>query len=132
MRATNIEKRNILHGEKSRTMSESPAFNLLTSHAYPEVAAALAARREAAVRALYETIVRKTVPKADDLTINQLRDDLPRIIDYLADMMATAAQRGAREFFEATAKHGLVRYYQNFDPQRDADRIQPASAPDIC
>jgi signal transduction histidine kinase len=95
-------------------MSESPSFNLLTSRAYPDVAAALRARLERAVRR-YETIVRQTVRKADELTINQLRDDLPRIIEHLAETMATAGERSTHEFFDATAKHGLVRYYQNFD-----------------
>jgi signal transduction histidine kinase len=95
-------------------MSESPSFTLLTSAAYPDVAAALRARREAMVRR-YETVVRETVAKADQLTINQLRDDLPRILEHLAGTMATAAERTARDFFDAALKHGLVRYYQNFD-----------------
>jgi signal transduction histidine kinase len=95
-------------------MSESPAFNLLTNQAYPHVAAALKARGEATVRR-YETIVRQTVPRADELTISQLRDDLPRILEYLADTMATAAERSAREFFDVTFEHGLVRFYQNYD-----------------
>jgi signal transduction histidine kinase len=95
-------------------MSESPSFTLLTSAAYPDVAAALRARGESII-GRYEVIVRQSVPKSDSLSGNQLRDDLPRIIHYLAEMMATATKRSAREFFDATIKHGLVRFYQNYD-----------------
>src|SRR5438270_10024844 len=92
----------------------NPAMDLLTARPFPEVAAAL---RVCLPRLLerWQVLVRQNLPKADELTFAQLRDDLPEVIEQLAKALETAAPRHMREFYDITALHGVVRFHQSFD-----------------
>ena len=63
-------------------------LDLLTYHAFPHLAAALRARSDVIIQA-WENAVRQTLPAADELTLQQLRNSLPSVLEEMADAFAS-------------------------------------------
>jgi signal transduction histidine kinase len=95
-------------------MEPRPLLDLLAGRAFPELAAALRMGRDAIVRQ-WEGICREVIPKADQLSEPQLRDDAPKVLDHVADALESDRARHTDDLVDVTAEHGLVRYQQNFD-----------------
>ncbi len=88
-------------------------LNLLGDAEFPELASAL---RSCAPKALarWESVVCEVLPKADELTFTQLRDDMPQVLKRVAE---TLEQKGTRldKLLNATACHADVRFDQRYN-----------------
>ena len=94
-------------------MAERPIVDLVDARPFPELAAAL---RECAPEALrrWEAMVREVLPVADGLTFDQLRDDMPDVLEQMAASLESDHRAQTQELLKAVPKHGVVRYHQSF------------------
>jgi hypothetical protein len=90
------------------------AMELLASRAFPELASAVRAVISSAAAA-WEKGVRDTLPAADRLTMDQLRDDLPQILSYVADALESTRRYETDLLAYIAPRHGSVRYEQGFN-----------------
>lgn len=58
--------------------------------------------------------VRSMLPAADELTMKQLRDDLPELLDHITNRLAQADLGSQESLDKASPKHGKVRFDQNY------------------
>jgi signal transduction histidine kinase len=93
-----------------------PTVDLLATRPFPKMAAALTARKGRVLRR-WENAVRKLLPQADDLTLSQLRDHLPQILDQTVDALAANHASPLNELVEMTKSHGTLRFHQQFNVQ---------------
>lgn len=90
-----------------------PIVDLLTNRKFPEIAAALRARSTYVVLE-WETMVREVLPSADRLTFDQLRDDMPNVIERMARALESDRPSRTEELLDVLPKHGEVRFHQSF------------------
>ena len=93
-----------------------PTVDLLATRPFPRIAAALRARKARVLRR-WENAVRRLLPHADSLTLNQLRDHLPQILDQTVDALASSHASPLNELVEMTRSHGSLRFHQQFNVQ---------------
>ncbi len=91
----------------------SPAIDFLSSHAFPELAAAVRAVI-ASTAVSWERAVRAALPSADGLTVEQLRDDLPKVLNYVADALQSTQRYAINSLMDIAPTHGGVRFDQGF------------------
>jgi signal transduction histidine kinase len=91
-----------------------PPMNLLAVAAFPDLAAAVR-ERQAAVTKRWEQIVREVLPKADELTFNQLRDDIPRVLTQIADALQREGSRHVDNLLTTSEAHGRIRFHQSYN-----------------
>jgi signal transduction histidine kinase len=92
---------------------EQPSLELLSGRAYPEVARALRGTMEAVIRR-WEKVVREALPSADPLTYEQIRDDLPNVLEQAAKALESDQPFATRKLEEVAPKHGETRFHQHF------------------
>jgi len=95
-------------------MEQQPLPGLLAGRAFPELASVL----RAAIPGLlsrWEALVRQAMPEARRLSPLQLRDDAPRVLEFVAGSLGSDQPRHTDEFFNASIAHGAVRFSQNFN-----------------
>jgi len=92
----------------------TPAMNLLIGRAFPELSQAVRASASNAVAA-WEHAVRDSMAVASKLTMKQLRDDLPKIIQWVGDALESDQPYATIALAEAAPCHGSVRYDQGFN-----------------
>jgi signal transduction histidine kinase len=80
------------------------------------MATALRARTGRVLRR-WENAVKKLLPHADALTLSQLRDHLPQILDQTVDALAANHASPLNELVEMTRSHGSIRFHQQFNVQ---------------
>jgi signal transduction histidine kinase len=92
---------------------EHPPLDLLTQRSFPDLAAAL---RECAGRVLerWERRVREVLPTADELTLSQLRDNLPGALDGMAEALAADQPEPTDELISNSNEHGAARFHHNY------------------
>lgn len=94
-------------------MESQAIVDLLTTRTFPELATALRAQaREVFVG--WETLVRQTLPRADQLTFEQLRDDVPDILEQIARSLESNRRRNVGELLALAPMHGVTRFHQSF------------------
>lgn len=96
--------------------ANDPTVDLLATRPFPKLAAALRGRKGRVLRR-WENAVRKLLPHADALTLNQLRDHLPQILDQTVDALAASHASPLSELVEMTRSHGSLRFHQQFNVQ---------------
>jgi signal transduction histidine kinase len=96
--------------------ASDPTVDLLATRPFPKIAAALRARKGSVLRR-WESAVRKLLPHADALTLNQLRDHLPQILDQTVEALAACHASPLNELVEMTRSHGSMRFHQQFNVQ---------------
>ena len=96
--------------------SADPTVDLLATEAFPRIAAALKARKGRVLRR-WEDEVRTLLPHADELTLSQLRDHLPQILDQAVEALAACHASPLNELVELTKSHGSMRFHQQFNVQ---------------
>src|SRR5688500_2551334 len=62
----------------------------------------------------WEHVVRNALPQLDHLTLDELRDNLPRIIPAVADAMSSDDPRRIADVLEKSPAQGLTRFAQNY------------------
>jgi signal transduction histidine kinase len=87
---------------------------LLFTEAMPALAGALRGRREK-VLARWNELVRETLPEADELTMTQVRNSIPRVLDQMAAALEVAHPEPTRVLLEVTRSHGEVRFHENYN-----------------
>jgi signal transduction histidine kinase len=93
-----------------------PTVDLLATRPFPKIAAALRSRKGRVLRR-WENAVKKLLPHADSLTLGQLRDHLPQILDQTVDTLAASHATPLNELVEMTRSHGSMRFHQQFNVQ---------------
>jgi signal transduction histidine kinase len=96
--------------------ASDPTVDLLATRAFPKIAAALRSRKGRVLRR-WENAIKKLLPHADDLTLHQLRDHLPQILDQTVDALAACHSSPLNELVEMTRSHGTMRFHQQFNVQ---------------
>lgn len=89
-------------------------LDLLAYHSFPHLAAALRARSDTIIEA-WENAVRQTLPAADELTLQQLRNSLPSVLQEMADAFASDKPRDTQELIEGSKSHGTTRFHENYN-----------------
>src|SRR5437763_1044341 len=91
-----------------------PQLHVLSSQTFPELAAALKARCGTIVER-WEDASREALPAADELTLSQLRDHVPMVIDELSDALASDRPDAAEKMDAAYREHGEKRFRQRYN-----------------
>ncbi|HSU68611.1 MAG TPA: sensor histidine kinase [Tepidisphaeraceae bacterium] len=88
--------------------------DLLESRSFPQIAAALKQRASGIIQR-WEQAVRQHLPGADELTLAQVRDDIPAILDQLATALASNRPTAVQELRETSQMHGTARFHQQYN-----------------
>jgi signal transduction histidine kinase len=94
-------------------MAQRPLVELLTSSKFPELAAALRSRSAHLIDE-WAAMVREVLPIADRLTFEQLRDDMPEVLEKMACSLESDRPSRVDELLDIVPKHGEVRFHQSF------------------
>ena len=89
-------------------------MDLLATRPFPRIAEALAARKARVLRR-WEQEVAELLPQADELTVAQLRDHLPQILDQAVETLGSCHSSPLNELVEMTRSHGSMRFHQQFN-----------------
>ena len=84
-------------------------LDLLAYHSFPHLAAGVRARKDAIIHA-WEDAVRQTLPAADRLTLQQIRNRLPSVLDDIADAFASHKSRTTLELIKAAKATGRLAF----------------------
>lgn len=93
--------------------TEDLTLDLLTYHAFPHLASALRSRSEVIIQK-WETAVRSMLPAADELTLRQLRNSLPTILQEIVDVFESNKPRETLELIEGSRNHGSTRFHESY------------------
>jgi signal transduction histidine kinase len=94
--------------------TEDLTLDLLAYHAFPRLAAALETRFDIIILE-WEAAVLRTLPAADELTLQQLRDSLPQILQEIVSAFASDTPFTTRELMEGSKMHGEARFHENYN-----------------
>ena len=94
-------------------MENQAIVDLLTTRTFPELGAALRAQAQE-IFARWETLVRQTLPRADRLTFEQLRDDVPDTIEQIARSLESNRRHNVEDLLALVPMHGVTRFHQSF------------------
>ena len=96
-------------------MEQPPEVDdLLALRCMPEVAAALRERLERIVQRWTEAVDRY-LPHADPLTVKQVRDSIPSVIDKIALALESDSPAAITVLTEVGTAHGVARFQQRYD-----------------
>lgn len=93
--------------------TEDLTLDLLTYHAFPRLADALRSRSETIIQE-WEAAVRRMLPAADELTLQQLRDSLPAIMQEIIEVFDSNKPRATLELIEGSRSHGSTRFHESY------------------
>jgi len=82
--------------------------------AMPEVAKALRSKKQSILQT-WQEIVKKELPNAQDLTINEVRDSIPLILDRLVEALASDKNTTTKILVDVTGIHGEERFNENYN-----------------
>jgi signal transduction histidine kinase len=89
-------------------MLQDTTLDLFKYSAFPTIAAAVRARSESILRR-WEQLVREKLASAEKLSFDQLRDDLPSILQHMADTLEVTDASSMPSFERASKGHGADR-----------------------
>lgn len=92
---------------------EELVFDLLAYRPFHRLAAALRIRVDAIIQA-WEGEVLETLPAADELTLQQLRNSLPLVLHEIADAFASSTPQATRNLVEGSKSHGTTRFHEDY------------------
>lgn len=96
--------------------TENLTLDLLAYHAFPRLATALRSCTDDIIQK-WDSAVRHTLPAADKLTRQQLRDSLPAILQDIIEAFASDELRVTRELIKASRSHGVTRFHESYNVQ---------------
>ena len=94
--------------------TEDLTLDLLAYHAFPSLASALKLRQDAILQA-WEAAVVQTLPSADALTLQNLRNSIPLILQEIIDAFASDKPSTTRDLVEGSKMHGESRFQENYN-----------------
>jgi signal transduction histidine kinase len=95
-------------------MLQNPTMDLVKYSPFPDLAVALRARVDS-VLARWGDIVRQKLPGADELTLAQLRDHMPAILETMAKALESVDGQAISELRQLSESHGAIRFHQSFN-----------------
>ncbi len=72
-------------------------------------------RRAEVILHRWKEVVRQKLPNADELTLNQLRDDLPNVLEKIAHALESVDRNSLSELRQASEAHGEARFHQSYN-----------------
>jgi signal transduction histidine kinase len=94
--------------------TEDLTLDLLAYHAFPLLAAAFAARKDDIIRQ-WEIALVQTLPAADALTLQNLRDSIPLILKEIQEAFESDRPFTTRNLIEGSKLHGESRFQENYN-----------------
>ena len=94
--------------------TEDLTLDLLAYHAFPLLASALSLRKDAILQE-WEAAVLHTLPAADALTLQNLRDSVPLILQEIIEAFSSDRPFTTRELMEGSKMHGESRFQENYN-----------------
>jgi signal transduction histidine kinase len=95
-------------------MLRDSTLDLLKFKPFPLIAAAVRSRIEP-VMARWQQVVRDKLPTADTLTMEQLRDELPIMLEALAKTLESCEGKHLQGLEQVSEGHGQLRFHQSFN-----------------
>jgi signal transduction histidine kinase len=89
-------------------------LNYFQARAFPDLAAAVRARAPHALRR-WEAAVQEILPSADELTREELRDQLPDTLERLAAALESSEAGPTRQLLVESGEHGQCRFNQSYN-----------------
>ena len=93
---------------------ETIAADTLMFQPMPALASALR-KRSARVVDRWDKLVRATVPNADALTAQQVRDSIPSILEQMANAIEAGEPAPTEDLAEITKVHGEARFHESYN-----------------
>jgi signal transduction histidine kinase len=93
---------------------QHPSLDVLKYRAMPEVASALRAAEDTILEQ-WRGKVLEVLPAADELTMQQLEDHLPMLIEKIASALEASEPQPTNELVAVSPIHGETRFHQNFN-----------------
>src|SRR4051812_28138120 len=90
------------------------ANDLLVLRPLPAVAAALRSRQDRIIE-LWIRAVDRHLPHADPLTITQVRNSIPNVVDKIALALESGGPEAVTVLTEVGTAHGVARFQQHYD-----------------
>ncbi len=94
--------------------TEDLTLDLLAYHAFPLLASALSLRKEKILQE-WEAAVVHTLPAADALTLQNLRDSVPLILQEIIEAFSSDKPFTTRALMEGSKMHGESRFQENYN-----------------
>jgi len=111
----------------SSSRATNPTLDLLRNQAFPELAAALRSR-SATILERWQAAVRELLPTAEELTLAQLRNSIPLVIDQIIEALEADEPDPTDRLLEISKPHGETALPPGIQRQRGlGDRIPRAS-----
>jgi signal transduction histidine kinase len=92
----------------------NPAVELLTRQPYPELADAVRGQSPQILER-FRVMVKEVLPSADELTLNEVLDDLPNVIEDLATALESTGDSTQRFLVADAKQHGVCRFHQSYN-----------------
>lgn len=93
---------------------QQPSLDVLKHRAMPELASALRQAEDEILRQWREKVL-EILPAADELTMQQLEDHLPLLIDKLAAALESSESQPTNDLVSVSPIHGETRFHQQFN-----------------
>jgi len=91
-----------------------PRLDVLKYRAMPEVASALRSGKDDILGAWRAKVV-DVLPSADELTLQQLQNSLPHLLEQIADALESSNAQETNELIRSSPVHGTTRFHQHFN-----------------
>src|SRR5947209_19173655 len=92
----------------------NPPLDGLKGRSFPEVAAALR-MRSARIMERWQQSVLEALPAAEELTLKQLRDHIPYIVDQLIESLQLEQPEPMEQLSEMARPHGEERFHEDYN-----------------
>lgn len=93
---------------------ENPSVALMLRQSFPDLASAVRSRVPR-IMEHFRALVKEVLPSADELTLAELMDHLPHVLDDLAVALAATGGTLHASFVNDSRQHGARRYHQSFN-----------------
>jgi signal transduction histidine kinase len=94
--------------------SANPPLDVLRNQAFPELAVALRSR-STRILERWEASVRDVLPAAEELTLAQLRNSVPLVIDQMIEALEVDEPEPTDRLMEISKPHGETRFHQDYN-----------------
>jgi signal transduction histidine kinase len=92
-----------------------PVKSMLEQGQFPEVASALRSQIDSIIQEWIDTIQR-ILPTAHELTLAQVRNDLPEVLRLMADALECRSTEDFERLLNIAPLHGSMRFFEGFSP----------------